>query len=282
MKKVRRLLITMLITGMLLGNCMTASAAEYFLGLGGGGRTNLQEGDILYPGDVIILATLGNRYTLYINGNAITADYPNNGIVNQNSQFLPFVGWYVDEECTVLRIHREYFGGGGGDSNDRGDEEYGGQFYITLSSSAPQTSQVPSCVHSYQQTTIVPLTFETDEVIGEKCTKCGAVRQDVAPIVRPNSAYGYFLGDMSEQILDAPQGGEVFIETETWVSFSRAVMEALVARPDVSLTVEYLYEGKYYTLTIPAGYDAMSLLDENGYAGFRWVDMFVGGHEIEK
>lgn len=273
MKKVRRLLITMLISGMLLGNCMTASAAEYFLRMSGGSLINLQEGDILYPGDVIVLPTDSNRFELYINGNAIMADYPNNGIVNQNSSSLPFVGWYADEVCTVSGMDAEY---------SEVDGVMRGKYYITLSSSAPQTSQVPSCAHSYQQTTIVPLTFETDEVIGEKCTKCGAVRQDVAPIVRPNSAYGYFLGDMSEQILDAPQGGEVFIETETWVSFSRAVMEALAARPDVSLTVEYLYEGKYYTLTIPAGYDVMSLLDENGYAGFRWVDMFVGGHEIEK
>ena len=52
------------------------------------------------------------------------------------------------------------------------------------------------------------------------------------------------------------------------------VMEALAERPDVTLHVTYLedgYKGDQKTFTIPAGTDTMSLVDENGYAGFRYL-----------
>ena len=38
--------------------------------------------------------------------------------------------------------------------------------------------------------------------------------------------------------------------------------------------------GQKYEVTIPAGSDIVSLLDENGYVGFRYLDAVFGGKEI--
>ncbi len=276
MKKIRQLLVTVLIIGMLFGNCMMVSAQEYFAGVST--SAELQVGNILYPGDVIVAEDSG-YITMVINGTTITESY-----VVSDQLFVDnsWVGWHVNNKCKVTD-YRTVNTETGAEGEDPSTGLYITVEYLTSGEQPVDTLMgQPMCEHTYARTTIVPVGFETDEVVGEVCTKCGVVRQGVAQVVLPNSAYKYFLTDMSEQIVDAPENGEVFIETETWISFNSKVMEALAARPDVSLTVEYLYEGKYYTLTIPAGYDVMSLLDENGYAGFRWVDQFVGGHEIEK
>lgn len=45
-------------------------------------------------------------------------------------------------------------------------------------------------------------------------------------------------------------------------------------------TIKYRYEGKRYTVTIPAGSDVFSLIDENGYCGFRTLDSQFGGSEL--
>ena len=58
------------------------------------------------------------------------------------------------------------------------------------------------------------------------------------------------------------------------------VMDALAARPDVTLTVDFLsegFKGTPMTVTIPAGYDDTSLLDANGYAGFLYLSGIFGG-----
>ncbi len=57
----------------------------------------------------------------------------------------------------------------------------------------------------------------------------------------------------------------------------RRVTDALMARPDVSLTLNYTYQGIRYTVTIPAGTNASELLDANGYCGFRYLDSLFHG-----
>ena len=95
----------------------------------------------------------------------------------------------------------------------------------------------------------------------------------------PLSAYGPFQKVTAEKIQNAAQGATVEITTSRWYSFHRSVMEALAARPDVTLVVSFLregYKGDRLTITIPAGTDTIALLNEEGYAGFFYISGMLG------
>ena len=87
---------------------------------------------------------------------------------------------------------------------------------------------------------------------------------------------GVFVQNTINNIVKAPLGGTVVIDTDRWYSFPKSVFDALAARPDLTLTVNYLsegFKGDPMTFTIPAGTDVSTLPDENGFAGFT----FLGG-----
>ncbi|MDE6202197.1 MAG: hypothetical protein K2G19_01830 [Lachnospiraceae bacterium] len=119
---------------------------------------------------------------------------------------------------------------------------------------------------------------EHDALLAGKCGICGGILSysDV-----PNTAYAAFLRGAAEAIQNA-QPGEVTITTSRWVSFDRKVLEAIALRPDVSVTVNYRYGGKDYTVTVPAGADVSGLADENGFCGFRYLDGIFGGSALDK
>ncbi len=52
------------------------------------------------------------------------------------------------------------------------------------------------------------------------------------------------------------------------------------ARPDIDVNIVFYYGGKQMKVTIPAGYDLNSLLDEHGYCGFLRLMSILGGTEI--
>ena len=83
--------------------------------------------------------------------------------------------------------------------------------------------------------------------------------------------YAAFLNKTADTILHTKEK-EVVINTKVWVSFNRTVFEAIKSRPDVAVTVNYIYKGKPYTLRIPAGTDVTKLMDENGFGGFRYIE----------
>lgn len=60
-----------------------------------------------------------------------------------------------------------------------------------------------------------------------------------------------YIGDAEALIRDAAQGATVRITGLN--TLSNGVMKALLARKDVTLVLEYTYEGKDYTVVIPAG-----------------------------
>ncbi len=66
------------------------------------------------------------------------------------------------------------------------------------------------------------------------------------------------------------------INTKLWTSFNKTVFEAMKSRPDVTVTVNYKFEGNPYVLTIPAGTNVDLLMDENGFGGFRYIENVLG------
>jgi uncharacterized protein YjdB len=127
--------------------------------------------------------------------------------------------------------------------------------------------------HHYVWETI-EATEESDGELRYACNICGAVQTRV-----PISAYYVFNKNTTEKIRKAGQGATVYVETSRYISFHKMVMEALAERPDVTLEVSFLdeeYKGNRVTVTIPAGTDTLSLVDENGFVGFLYLAVKYG------
>ena len=76
-----------------------------------------------------------------------------------------------------------------------------------------------------------------------------------------------------DTVKNAPANAVIRIETSASYCIDKMMMEALAARPDVSLEVTFpVNHDETVTVTVPAGYDVMSLLDENGYCGFLYLN----------
>ncbi len=76
-------------------------------------------------------------------------------------------------------------------------------------------------------------------------------------------------------------GGNCVVELEDFVSFNRKTLEVLAKRPDVSMTVIYKWNGVKYKVTIPAGYNVLDLLNEDGYCGCLYLNAIFGSEVVE-
>ncbi|MBR0173781.1 MAG: hypothetical protein IJQ21_13440 [Lachnospiraceae bacterium] len=117
----------------------------------------------------------------------------------------------------------------------------------------------------------------TETADGEGAFVCKYCGQTIHS--QPISGYGVFQTKSAQMIRDAAQGATVEISTRRWISFRKQVFEALAQRPDVTVKVSFLseeYKGMPLSFTIPAGTDAMSLPDANGYAGFYHLGGLFG------
>ena len=127
----------------------------------------------------------------------------------------------------------------------------------------------PTHVHHYRWIAKMNESESADGTINYMCEEC-----DKVWYFRPYPAYHCFQGDIARQIEVAPENFTIKVKTSLFYSFDKRVMQALADRPDVSLYVSFLrneYIGDRLSFVIPAGEDTMSLLDENGYAGFIFL-----------
>ena len=142
----------------------------------------------------------------------------------------------------------------------------------------------PTHVHHYRWIAKMNESESAEGTINYMCEECDRIWY-----FRPYPAYHCFQGDIARQIEVAPENFTVKVKTSLFYSFDKRVMQALEKRPDVSLYVSFLrneYIGDRLSFVIPAGEDTMSLLDENGYAGFIYLGNKYGmtleeKHEIE-
>ncbi len=131
-----------------------------------------------------------------------------------------------------------------------------------------------SCDHVEETVSVNDATTGSDAVAMTRCIKCGAIlRYEEVP----NSAYAVFLKETANSILTAKQT-TVVVSTETWVSFDKRVFDAMKQCPNVTLTVNYVYNGTPYVLEIPAGTNVDLLMDENGFGDFRYIEQVLNGN----
>ena len=135
-------------------------------------------------------------------------------------------------------------------------------------------SEKTACNHVGESNVISQATATSDAVVAVECVKCGTVfRYETVS----NSAFASFLKGTANSILNAEQNGEVVVNTKIWTSFNKSVFEAMKARPDVKVTVNYVFEGNPYVLSIPAKANVDSFMDENGFGGFRYIEKVLSG-----
>ncbi len=96
------------------------------------------------------------------------------------------------------------------------------------------------------------------------------------PAVRktPGMEYAEYLTKTAQSLQNTKEK-EIVINTKTWTCFNRTMVDAIKNRPDVTVIVNYVYQGKPYVLTIPAGTDLTPLVDENGFVGFRYIEKIL-------
>ena len=123
-----------------------------------------------------------------------------------------------------------------------------------------------TCNHDYEWMIAYDATDVNDGQKMNVCKYCGHV-ESTAVI----TAYSKFLEQTVDSILKAPVGSTVEVNTKLWMSFSKDVAIALQKNPNVVLNVKFVFDGYKFQITMPAGYDLMSKMNEKGFAGFAYL-----------
>ena len=143
------------------------------------------------------------------------------------------------------------------------------------SSTPPSPPSPPPHEHHYEWTTVKEATSTEDGVMYYMCTSCGHV--SATQVV---SSFSAFCEDAKNRIKNAPAGGTVVVMTDIYMSFSKDVMEALAARPDVNLVIQFRYEGIKFQVIVPAGYPNVMGLVNDGWAGFLFISSILGAAPV--
>jgi hypothetical protein len=86
---------------------------------------------------------------------------------------------------------------------------------------------------------------------------------------------------LQNDIKAIPTDGTYEIVSDSLISFNRKTIEAFAARPDVTISVTYKFQGKKYKTVIPAGYQVLELLNEDGYCGCLYLNLLFGSELVD-
>lgn len=102
--------------------------------------------------------------------------------------------------------------------------------------------------HLYEWGNWYQVSKEENGIKVYQCIKCGHIlEKDLIP------AYAYTCLTESEHVLKTPQNDSVICEMGRWNAYPKWFFEKLATRPDVNITLKFLYQNKQYTVSIPAG-----------------------------
>lgn len=149
----------------------------------------------------------------------------------------------------------------------------------------PPTDPCAKLGHDYYYWIAKEPTVTSDGLVGWRCSRC--YRLDFTHFPDANAeglkvlpAYWTFQDDVVNQITVAPAGG-ITIDAYFWISFADCVYQAIEARPDLTVSVKFIYEGNNYLVTIPAGTKAESILLGERYAGFAYLGGMFGLQNLQ-
>ncbi len=134
-------------------------------------------------------------------------------------------------------------------------------------------NQAPAGAIVVSNTTEAVVTPEIAAISGDKPARTVSYNlTEITPVQYKESVL--------QNVAAAPAGGAFNIETDRVSFFDRKMIEAFEARPDIDVNVVFTYGGKKLKITIPAGYNVKTLLDENGYCGFLRLLALLGAEEL--
>ena len=147
---------------------------------------------------------------------------------------------------------------------------------ITLTATTETTGNVGSNSggHTHSLTWIKTLepTETTDGLWEYKCEECGHIgaKQSV-------TFYEAILKNIIQAIKEVPANGTVTVENAFLRCFSNEIVEALLARPDVTVKIHFTNHGVAYSLTIPAG---QAPTDGQEWYGYYYLGSVYGWTSI--
>lgn len=107
-------------------------------------------------------------------------------------------------------------------------------------------------------------------------TTTAAASASSAIVVSDNADYLAFEQSIADAVTAAPANAAITINTGAWNSLYTPALDALTARTDVTVTVNWVQDGAVKTFTMPAGTVTASLRDENGFLGFEHLQTVFG------
>lgn len=88
--------------------------------------------------------------------------------------------------------------------------------------------------------------------------------------------YAKWSNSTAKKIRNATASKKLTISTSTYTAFTPKIRDAMMERPDVQVTVKWKQDGKTKKFVIKAGTDVSQVFDENGYAGFAYLQGYFG------
>ena len=111
--------------------------------------------------------------------------------------------------------------------------------------------------------------------IGEEASNVPVEATKIVKVSAGNLTAIEYKNAFIKTVTEAPQDATVILETAMCSCLDKAMVDALATRPDVSVQIVFPKDKtgtENYSVTIPAGYDVSSLVDENGYCGFMYLN----------
>lgn len=127
--------------------------------------------------------------------------------------------------------------------------------------------------HNFQWTVIEEATEKVDGLTALMCEGCGQIEA-----TQSISLYNNVIYNVTKDIKNAPENGTVIIENEFLRCFSDEMVEDILARPDVTVIVNFTDKGVNYSFTIPAG---KAPTDGQEWYGYYYLGSVYGWTLIE-
>ena len=127
--------------------------------------------------------------------------------------------------------------------------------------------------HNFQWTVIKEATEKTDGCTALMCEGCGQVEA-----TQPISYFNNIIYNVMAEIKDAPVNGTVTIDDEFLRCFSNEMVEEILARPDVTVVVNFTDKDVNYSFTIPAG---KAPTDGQEWYGYYYLGSVYGWTLVE-
>ena len=137
--------------------------------------------------------------------------------------------------------------------------------------------EAPAHTHSYSWNVVTEATESGDGLELYQCS-CGDVQ--AKSVIPASQAY---VSKFRDLVKNAPANGTVTYDSKMNHTFSDYIIKRLAERNDVTTEIDFKWQNKDYTLTIPAGIDYTAILaDDIEFYGYLYFAQLTGATVVAK